>query len=98
MKKVFKKVFGFFFRNLAICNDVYEKMKEPKRFYVAMTAGIIPFLIFDILALIADNKGFDVIAMLWIFFVIGIRIWWIHGNLIKWLPSDHEPYNGIKVG
>ena len=98
MKNFLMKICAFFFRRLATYNNVYEKMKEPKRFYVAMTVGIIPFLIFDILALIAESKGFDVIGIIWIFFVIGIRIWWLHGSLKTWLPSDHEPYNGIKVG
>jgi len=98
MKNFFMKICAFFFKKLANWNHKYELLKEPKRFYVAMTVGMIPFLIFDIFALIAENKGFDVIAMLWIFFVIGIRIWWLHGSLKSWLPSDHEPYSGIKVG
>lgn len=84
MKNIFMKICAFFFRRLANANYKYEQLKEPKRFYVAMGVGMLPFIILDAFALITNNKGFDVLGMVWIFLCIGIRMWWVLGNLKEW--------------
>lgn len=84
MVDIFMKVCVFFFKKLANVNYKYDKLQEPKRFYVAMGVGILPFITLDAFALIVENRGLNILAMLWILLVVGIRIWWLHGDLKDW--------------
>jgi uncharacterized membrane protein YdjX (TVP38/TMEM64 family) len=84
MKNIFMKFCAFFFRRLANANYKYEQLKEPKRFYVAMGVGMLPFIILHAFGLITDNKGLDVLGILWIFLIVGIRMWAVLGNLKDW--------------
>jgi hypothetical protein len=97
MRKFFKIIFVFWATKIAKWNYNYERIKEPRRFLIGMTVGIGPLILLDMIAVLADNSGATLLGLLWVFSFIGIRIWWLSGNLKKWLPSDHKPYNKIKV-
>jgi len=90
MKNIFMKICAFFLRRLAIIYNNYDVMKEPKRFYVAMGFGMGPFLLLELLAVITNNKGFEISAWVWILLMIGLRFWWVKGQLYLWLPGTHE--------
>ena len=84
------KICAFFLRRLAVMNNNYDVMKEPKRFYVEMGVGMGPFVLLELLAILINNKGFEVFAWLWILLMIGLRFWWLKGELYVWLPGKHE--------
>ena len=71
------KILYFVLRMLVKLNSIYDKMKEPKRFFVGILFVMFPFAIFYV--------NFEICACVWITIIIAIRIWWIHGNLKKYL-------------
>jgi len=62
---------------LAKLNLIYDKMKEPKRFITGMAFIVFPLLVFS-------GKA-ELTACIWLATIIAVRIWWIHGNLRKYL-------------
>jgi len=86
MKNFFMIVCAFFLKKLARMNRSYENLKEPKRFLIAMSVGMGPFILLNMLSIITENILFDLFGLMWIFLIIGIRVWWLHGDLKDWLP------------
>jgi len=76
-----------FAKNIAKLNQKYDGMKEPGRFYTMLSFTFLPWMVLDMIALVAGNRGFHILAIAWIIFLIVIRFWWIEGNLKKWLDE-----------
>ena len=70
-----------FRRTLARFNLWYDRQKEPKRFLIAMSIGILPYILLDMLSILSAQIVFDLLGMLWIILVIAMRVWWIYGSL-----------------
>ena len=68
---------NFILNLLSKLNLIYDRMKEPKRFITD-----IAFIVFPILVFSGNAK---LTACIWVTVIISIRIWWIHGNLGKYL-------------
>jgi hypothetical protein len=62
---------------LAKLNLIYDRMKEPKRFITGVVFIVFPLIIFS-------GKA-ELTACIWVAAIIVVRIWWIHGNLSKYL-------------
>jgi len=72
-------------RILAIVNSEYDKVKEPGRFFIGIIFSLGPWFIMDILSMILDHTGFRIVGMIWIISIVGLRMWWLAGNLKKYL-------------
>ncbi len=68
---------NFILNSLAKLNSIYDKMKEPRRFITGVSFVVLPLIIF--------SGNAEITACIWVTVVITIRIWWIHGNLKKYL-------------
>lgn len=81
MKEFLSKIWGVIAKIFASLNTKYDKMEDSKQLYTSLGIGFVPWIVLDIFAIITNHKGFDIIAILWITFLIVIRIWWVEGNL-----------------
>lgn len=79
-----KKIILFIIRWLANLNYKYDKVQEPKRFFIAL-GMMAPFLVSDSIAILTDSRLFNVLGFIWVILLIGIRIWYLVGNLKKYL-------------
>jgi len=88
MKDILMKILSGIARSIAKLNLRYDKMKEPGRFYTMLVIAFVPWIFLDIFAIITSHKGFDIFEMIWIMFLIVLRLWWIEGNLKKFLDDN----------
>jgi hypothetical protein len=72
-------------RVLAIVNNNYDKTKEPERFIIGISFGLGPWFIMDTLGMILGNIGLQVFGVIWVIIIMSLRMWWIAGNLKKYL-------------
>jgi len=85
--KYIKIFFNFLIRQLAKFHNWYAGLEEGKRFLYFLLFAMGPFVTANFFKLITDHKGFDVIAWVWIVFLIAGRMWWLQGNLKKYLEG-----------
>ena len=90
MKNFFMKICAFFCKKFANANYKYERLKEPKRFYVAMGVGMGPFVVLELFATFTQNAGFEALAWVWISIMICLRFWWVKGSLKSWFNGNPE--------
>ena len=79
------KILLFIIRGLAQLNYKYDKVKEPKRIFIAMGTALLPWFIFNSIEMLTNNRLFDFLGMAWIICLIVVRMWWLHGNSRKYL-------------
>ena len=80
-----KKILRLLVKPLAKFNQWYDSLGENKRFFMMLGLAVSPWLIMDILGWISGHIGFEIFALLWILILISLRMWWIQGNLKKYL-------------
>lgn len=90
MKNIFMKICAFFFKRLANANYKYDQLQEPKRFYVGMGFGMGPFFLYELFGVFTGQSVYRVLALLWIILMIGLRFWWVEGNLKSWRVSERR--------
>jgi hypothetical protein len=76
-----------FAKKIAKMNQGYTIMTEEKRFYTMLLIVGIPLVVLDFMSLVSGHKGLDFIALIWLLSLIAIRLWWIEGNLKKYLDE-----------
>jgi len=74
---------------IAVGNKTFDKGEQVQRFYIGLGVGIAPFLIMYFIS-IWFGEIFKILGFIWIFSMIGMRIWWLFGNLRNWLPENKE--------
>ena len=74
------KILLFIIRWLAQLNYKYDIVKEPKRIFIAM-ATMFPFILADVIAILTDSKFFNILGLIWIILLIGMRLWYLLGNM-----------------
>ncbi len=67
-------------RTLAQLNYKYDKVQDPKRFFIAI-GTMAPFILSDSIAILSDSRFFNVLGFIWIILLIGIRMWYLLGNM-----------------
>lgn len=88
-KQFVEKLGSYLISKIAIANKNYDKGEQVQRFYIGVGVGIAPFLVMK-LASIWVGGVLEFIGFMWIFSMIGMRLWWLHGNLNNWLPANKE--------
>ena len=94
MKKAVMHVCAFFFRRLASLNNRFDKIQEPKRFYTFLTLIVAPIIILQIFEIATKNPWYEVASWLFSVILIGIRLWWISGDLKDWIPVKKNKTEG----
>ena len=87
MKKLFLRILTDIRSWLAEENKKYDNLKEPKRLLLGMGIGMAPVLLLQLLTLTNDSKAYAVLGILWIILIIGMRIWWLEGNLKNYIEN-----------
>lgn len=87
MKNLFMKICAFFFKRFANMNYKYDQLQEPKRFYIGIGFGLGPFFWLELFGSFIDHAAFKVLALLWIILIVGLRFWWVEGNLKSWMVT-----------
>lgn len=82
--EILRKIGWWVLNKLARANKYYDGLEEPKRFF-GMLIVISPWIFLDLFGLIIDHKGFDIFGIIWILMLIGLRMWWVEGNLKHYL-------------
>ena len=72
-------------RILAMLNREYDKVKEPERFIMGIVFSLGPWFLMDTLSMILDHTVLKVFGILWIVSIVGLRMWYVAGNLKKHL-------------
>ena len=72
-------------RILAMLNREYDKVKEPERFIMGIVFSLGPWFLMDTLSMILDHTVLKVFGILWIVSIVGLRMWYVAGNLKKYL-------------
>ena len=70
---------------LAMLNREYDKVKEPERFIMGIVFSLGPWFLMDTLSMILDHTVLKVFGILWIVSIVGLRMWYVAGNLKKHL-------------
>jgi len=79
------RIKNIFFKPLAKFHQWYDNLDADKRFIMMLTLVITPWLIMDILGMVIDHSGVELLGMLWILIMIVYRFWWISGGLKKYV-------------
>ncbi len=78
------KIMNSLVKTLAKASLYYDNLKEPKRFMTAMII-ISPWFIFGILGMMLASNILVSIGFLHMLIVLNLRMWWLIGNLKKYL-------------
>lgn len=90
MKQLFLRILTDIKSWLAGENKKYDTLKEPKRFFIGMGLTMSPILLFQLFGLFANNRSYNILAIIWIILIISMRIWWLEGNLKKYIKEYYD--------